>query len=383
MSTKDYGFITSSIINNNDGLVSRKVMAHKLPGQENFTISGNLTHWGKPQGCRYAPSSINTNSAGDFDALPVEMIHNIFRKLNFESLISMRLVASKIRSIVDSLQEYKAMVTYAPSIIHTLFMTATTAYSTAERLYALLIDEHCSACGDFGLFFFIPLGCRCCYSCLYNHPRFAVMTLAKAKTSLSIKEREFRERHPVLLTVPGSYDLDARRPRHPRRAFGGRYCNQTLLVSTDQASQLSNRTLHKPLRAVVEPKTHRLQIPSRSGIFMGEPPFRGMAAVAFSWLNQSTRVLEDGLSCQGCSFDFDEINNGLPHPPGVEFRERFLAARKKTERAFTEAGFYDHFEQCETAKRLWKMHCRNSEEKYENEKTCDRGDAGGLNVHKT
>jgi len=355
MTTQEYVVYSSTKLYEDEHLVSRKIMAYKFPGQEDFTITRNLTKVDKPQGYGYVATAISTNSAGDFDGLPVEMIHNILRKLDFDSLGSMRLVNSKTQSIVDSLPEYKAMITHAPSIIHTLRVTTTSPYFTAENLYSLLINEHCVACDDFGLFLFIPLGVRCCYSCLYNDPQFAVMTLARAKTELGIKQEEFGKLFPVIRTVPGCYDWDTRRPLHPRRGLIARHCEQIKIVGTEQASQLSTKTSHKLRNTNSEPKlTLRFQTPARSGSFMGEPPYRGMAAVAFPWLNQHRRVLEDGVLCQGCRFDY-KLSNERPHPPGPEFRVQFLAARRIAERAYTEDGFYAHFEQCAMAKRLWAM----------------------------
>jgi len=355
MTTQGSDVYTSTKILEDEDLVNRNIMAYKFPGQEDFTITRNLTKGDKPQGYGYVPTAISTNSAGDFDGLPVEMIHNILRKLDFDSLGSMRLVNSKTQSIVDSLPEYKAMITHAPSIIHTLRVTTTSSHFTAEELYGLLINEHCVVCNDFGLFFFIPLGVRCCYPCLYNDPQFGVMTLAKAKTELGIKQEEFREIFPVIRTVPGCYDWDTRRPLHPRRGLIARHCEQITIVSTEQASQLSTKTSHKFRTTNSEPKlTFRFQTPARSGSFMGEPPYRGMAAVAFPWLNQQRRSLEDGILCQGCRFDY-KLSNERPHPPGPEFRAQFLAARRVAERAYTEDGFHAHFEQCAMAKRLWAM----------------------------
>jgi len=355
MTNQENDLYTSIKPFDDEQLVNRSIMAYKFPGQEDFTITRNLTKGDKPQGYKDVTTNSSTNSAGDFDGLPVEMIHNILRKLDFDSLGVMRLANSKTRSIVDSLPEYRSMMTHAPSIIHTLRVTTTSSHFTAEKLYALLINQHCVVCNDFGLFFFIPLGVRCCYSCLYNEPQFGVMTFAKARTELGIMPEEFRRIFPVIRTVPGCYDWDTRRPLHPRRGLIARHCEQITIVSTEQASQLSVTTSQKLRSASSEPKlTLRFQTPARSGSFMGGPPYRGMAAVAFPWLNQQRKTLEDGILCQGCRFDY-KLNNERPHPPNPEFRAQFLAARRIAERAYTEDGFNAHFEQCAMAKRLWAM----------------------------
>jgi hypothetical protein len=97
-----------------------------------------------------------------------------------------------------------------------------------------------------------------------------------------------------------------------------------------------------------------------SAMTEGDPPFRGMAAIEFPYLNITTGQLERGTYCEGCQLDYRDVDNeGLENVGGLQpvddaFHARWLALRRGCERAFSEAGFDSHFEECIRGKAVWR-----------------------------
>jgi hypothetical protein len=95
------------------------------------------------------------------------------------------------------------------------------------------------------------------------------------------------------------------------------------------------KELHTLTHQNVEPN-HQSPILSHT---MGDPPFRGQAAIVFPYLNLRTGTVQPVYGCRGCGIEWNRIANGLPRPLDDESRALVSSLKRKQMRAFPEEGF--------------------------------------------
>lgn len=72
------------------------------------------------------------------DELPIEMMQNIFEGLHIQTLTNLRSVNRRAMSIVNSLPQYKEIVTHAPDVLRAMLSTKVAQHYELTRLYSEL-----------------------------------------------------------------------------------------------------------------------------------------------------------------------------------------------------------------------------------------------------
>lgn len=88
--------------------------------------------------------------------LPVEVVHNIFSSLDFDSLGKLRLVSYMIKVIVEAVPVYRCMVELASTALGTLTKTKIISEFSAAQLYNVLSTDRCVGRGDYGPYLLLP-----------------------------------------------------------------------------------------------------------------------------------------------------------------------------------------------------------------------------------
>ncbi|CZR54826.1 uncharacterized protein PAC_04710 [Phialocephala subalpina] len=194
---------------------------------DNYIIQLRNFPWTPAKAADHTPKA--GTSLGKLDLLPLEIVHEILSILDFKSLDAVRAVNSKTK-------KYRRIVKYAKTAIRALYKTRTSILFSTAHLLAVLSGEKCVACGSFGNYLFLLTGDRCCFWCLYNDPRFGLMTVSSAKSDFKISETVLKRSCNVLYSIPGSYFPDQRYPPLPPDRISRK---QTRRVSTQNVRNFS------------------------------------------------------------------------------------------------------------------------------------------------
>jgi hypothetical protein len=108
-------------------------------------------------------------SIGTLNILPLEILQNILvDELDLASLTNLRSVSRGFRSTLDSLPQYNAIISHAPSSIRALLSLEIASFFPCKALYRVLCEEKCAFCGDFGANLYLLTCNRVCYQCLID-----------------------------------------------------------------------------------------------------------------------------------------------------------------------------------------------------------------------
>lgn len=147
-----------------------------------------------------------TNSLGELDKPPLELISEICLQLDIASLFYLRQVNARARQIVDTLHEYKTIITHALDPFCALLRTHSASRVTLSNFYRLLCTQNCSVCNErYGDLVYLPTWIRCCSCCVRSSPsELRVATLTSIKRVFRPSKGALT-RLPTLTTVPGIY----------------------------------------------------------------------------------------------------------------------------------------------------------------------------------
>ncbi|KAJ4360980.1 uncharacterized protein N0V89_001549 [Didymosphaeria variabile] len=271
-----------------------------------------------------------TTSLGDLDKLPLELITNVCLQLDIASLFQLRQVNARGQQIVNALHEYRVITKHALNAFLALLKTRTTPCVTLGELYRNLCTQDCSLCGGYGNLVYLPTWTRCCSACLRKDASEIRSTnAAGAKRHLNLSKKAF-ESLPRLLTLPGTYTMDA-------RSRSGR----VNLVPTEYAL-----SAFRDDNAGTEPTTdmkNKITMPIVCQDTL-KPMQAFMACCALPSYNPRTNEVEREVSCAGCQ-KYKERSGGRREEPW---------AGPARDRVYSHTGFLAHFTWCEHAQSLWK-----------------------------
>jgi hypothetical protein len=265
----------------------------------------------------------------------------------------MRAVSSKATILVESLKPYQKLMRLASQTLRVLHATHASRFISPSHLYATLSDQKCSACGSYGHYLFIFTGDRCCFWCLYSDARFSIMTLASAASEFKVSKDSLRTSCHVLYSIPGEYQL----PSHGYHSIFPDTIGpkRTELVSTIEALHFCSTldSSGKPVQRSSRALTRTLLPPLSPVSIMDKsiPPYRGMAACSFPYLNPRTEQSERVVWCIGCVRALNNLYGGGLQEPDA--RATYVEARRKAETAFMEEAFLAHFYECRNAQKVW------------------------------
>ncbi|OJD24116.1 hypothetical protein ACJ73_04522 [Blastomyces percursus] len=106
--------------------------------------------------------------------LPPELTTTILLYLDLNSLLTLRLINTLYRTLIDSLHPYTLLKQHAPHTLRILHKVQLASQFPLHQLYTEFRHPHCRACGAFGPLVFLPTLTRCCDRCLWTQTRFQV-----------------------------------------------------------------------------------------------------------------------------------------------------------------------------------------------------------------
>src|SRR4051794_27330617 len=97
-----------------------------------------VIHFPKSRGIDYprAVTGGSTALMGTLALLPLEILHNILRELDFESLGSIRCLNTESKVVVETLPAYRDLATFAYNTLRALFATRVLSRYSAKHLYS-------------------------------------------------------------------------------------------------------------------------------------------------------------------------------------------------------------------------------------------------------
>ena len=87
---------------------------------------------------------------GDLDSLPPELLTLILAQIDIQSLTGFRRVNQRAMEWVESLPQYKALVTHAPALLRGILGIETGQWFSCQDLFDTFCTANCEVCGDFG-----------------------------------------------------------------------------------------------------------------------------------------------------------------------------------------------------------------------------------------
>ena len=142
------------------------------------------------------PDTVST--LGTLDALPTELLDNILMDLDFQSLAQLRSVNRLARRVVDTLPQYKAIVTHAPMTLRLLFKRRVAASTSCRALHDALSSPACACCGDFGMLLYLFTCIRVCGLCICEERTLRILELPRAEVVFGLDKQ-------ALSTLPKVY----------------------------------------------------------------------------------------------------------------------------------------------------------------------------------
>ncbi|RFU35244.1 hypothetical protein B7463_g1160, partial [Scytalidium lignicola] len=331
--------------------------------EQKTIISSLAYHWSeadraviqfpKSRGLEYSRTFTNggTASMGRLALLPLEILHNIVRELDFESLGAMRCLNTRSKDIVGKLPAYRDIATFAHNALRALSATGLLSKYSAKCLYSVLCQDRCFGCIGFGSFLFLPTGRRYCFSCIETNPEMVVVSTSTAAALFGLADKALRQ-IVVVTTVSGDYGIYQK--THRRRIQ---------IVSRQEATKLGiliHGSEEEMERAVTlgihrgnvlgdndQPrKVVNGSIPQRPGANDDTLPF--MACTPFPYLDVQRRRINKGVCCRGCEYNWYRRDEDFPR--GYNISQNLF---RNLNKIISEDEFLVHFENCRSAKMLW------------------------------
>ncbi|KAK3320924.1 hypothetical protein B0T19DRAFT_403527 [Cercophora scortea] len=141
---------------------------------------------------------------GTLEKLPVEILMDIIRRLDFASVVRFLRVNRRARQVVAELPEYSFVVTHGLDTVLGLFEVRLASRFSLAQLDAVIRIGNCLRCGQFAGYVFLPTLERCCLRCLDTAMDFEVLVLTDAKAE-KLWNSDRNGSLPFLRTKPGYY----------------------------------------------------------------------------------------------------------------------------------------------------------------------------------
>ncbi|PTB63861.1 hypothetical protein BBK36DRAFT_1125562 [Trichoderma citrinoviride] len=261
---------------------------------------------------------------GVLDRLPVELLLQALRHMDMQALFNLRRVNLRARQMVDSLKEYRAVVSHGLTAYCALLRMRLAAHVTLLDFYRVLCAQDCAFCGKFGGFVFLPSWIRCCFECIEEDPETRMVTVAEARRLFRLSRAEVG-RQRACQTMPGIYS--------------------TGLYSTDKSYQRGRLRL-VPYFPAMKEFGDRLEtgVPRSRHRPFWEPAHNFMSSCELPYYDPQTRAVEYGISCAGCEARAIEQHPGQASRP----------ADAPWDGVFSRDNFLKHFRTCRQAQKLWE-----------------------------
>ncbi|KAK4108641.1 hypothetical protein N656DRAFT_783869 [Canariomyces notabilis] len=267
-----------------------------------------------------------TTGLGFLDRLPLELLHDVWLRLDMRSLFNLRQVNIRARETVDALNQYQLVVSYGLNLFCALLRTQLASGISLSDFYDALCKKNCALCGEFAGFMSLLTWTRCCFACLEKAPELEVQSLASVRKTFHLRKGQLAQLKSFK-TLPGIYWVDSGCVLESVRK------SRTTVVSAHQARLLFGQQLHTPAQ---EQETNWDR---RSSIL------RYTAACELAYYDKSTGKVENGICCAGCQLALEK------RIIGSWGEDWSYEARNKS---YARDGLLGHFRWCKQAQLLWE-----------------------------
>jgi hypothetical protein len=257
---------------------------------------------------------------GFLDRLPLELLHDTLFRLDMHSLFKFRQINLRSRQMVDSLKQYRMVVSYGLNLLCALLRTRLAMGISLFDFYNALCTKACTVCGECGEFISLLTWKRCCFKCLQEGPETQVQTLAAVRKQFHLTKVELDQLRQFK-TLPGIYSMKESVQK-----------SRTAIVSVQQAILVCRRQPHALAQAQ----------PASSA---RNQKFNFMGSCALPYYDKQTGKVERGMSCAGCQLALEK------DIIGTRGEKWAFEARDKV---YARDGFLEHFRWCEQAQLLWR-----------------------------
>ncbi|KAL6247287.1 hypothetical protein RBB50_005633 [Rhinocladiella similis] len=315
------------------------------PCLKEFTLDDNLT----AVECPPDESEISRTPVeplGDLDTLPPELLRMVLSKLDVYTLTGFRRVNRQALQAVETIPQYKAVITHAPTVLHAILSIEAGSWISCENLYETLCTAECEQCGDFAGYLYIltcSRVCFCCLSGLSDNMRYLPLLHSHAIEKFGLSS-QILHTLPSMRSIPGIYSPMERTSRgrfnlvdsesaclasialHGSSSAMEQYVSQKLDQELQDSSKRASQATDEESE-LTTPRLHR----SLTRYYFDEKfgnPLRFMAIVRMPWLNKGSWELEWGVYCAGCEAPYHNWSLHIP-------------------RKFTTATIKKHLRRCE------------------------------------
>ncbi len=251
---------------------------------------------------------------GALDVLPLELLHMLLIGLDLRTFTDFRRINRRAMEVVESIPQYKAVITHAHSVLLGIMSIETGRWITCQTLYDKLCTAECEECGDFGGYIYVLTCKRVCFLCFSEDKRYIPLSYSDAIRKFGVN-RQILETLPRMRSIPGIYSpnekksrtrltlVDYKSARRAGIALHGLSSAMEQYVSNMAAQKLQE--YNKRVDQAAEgpgSTTRRLRRPRTEDLFDGQSgnPMRFLAIVRAPWLNTVSQELEWGFHCSGC-----------------------------------------------------------------------------------
>lgn len=270
-----------------------------------------------------------STGVGDLDGLPLEIIQLILAMLDLQVLTYFRGVSWQARRLVDSFLPYDAIIRYSPDALRALLSTHMATHFTAQDIFRALRTEACFGCKEFGPFLDLFTGYRYCLNCVMFSDALLCITASSAKRKFHLTSKTMRLL-PTLLSIPGQY-TESEREYRVRRPL-------VRLASATSAASIQRQHSNGSQNGLPQEQLACPRISLRSFHRLdrkGQNPYRFMSLIRIPCLDQRTKSLEWGVSCQSCRL-------------GPRHRDR---GYHNWNTVYSTAGYLEHFQNCQLSRK--------------------------------
>ncbi|KAK7968001.1 uncharacterized protein PG986_002278 [Apiospora aurea] len=294
-----------------------------LSSRKDSKLRGTICMSGRmprPQ-CVPLPRLSNPSSSlGLLGRLPLELMLETLRYLDFQSITRFAEVSVLANGYVRSCREYRDVLTLVPETVQALRRLGVLSLHSVAAIYHALRADACATCGEAGAFLFLPTCQRCCIWCRRYYPSLRLMTRAQAKKYYGLTKQQTDQLRTVHVRNAMVY-----RPNDMHYpAIHGRSVAAQAARDLSLAVHGSEEAVHKAVLAGCASseardagcywtRAHLLRprddwyveslgsAPTPSGLLNREQADHAtMAAMHFPTLTDNDGTLEYALWCRGC-----------------------------------------------------------------------------------
>ena len=249
---------------------------------------------------------------GVFDRLPLELQQAILNQVDLQALVDFRRVNKRALQVIDSIPEYRNIITDSPDSLRAMLSTETATQASCVELWTELTRTTCIGCSDFTSLIYLPMCARICFICNRRTTSSFPLTPTEAGRRYGISNAIVNTL-PKFKIVPGVYSEGQRKCRTrstlidretARDAGVERHGSQEAMEEyvTEQQKKVSDKYSARKRKVKIDGKDAKVRRPKRI-----EPSDRGeendrrfVAVIRAPPIDKITMTAQQGRYCLGC-----------------------------------------------------------------------------------